>query len=31
MFCDESNNFSPEVKSLIMNSTTHLSRCSVMT
>jgi len=31
MFCDESNNFSPEAKSSIMNSTTHLSRCSVMT
>jgi hypothetical protein len=31
MVCDESNNFSPEAKSLIMNSTTHLSRCSVMT
>ena len=31
MFCDESNNFSPEAKSLILNSTTHLARCSVIT
>jgi len=28
--CVESNNFSPEAKSLIMNSAMHLSRCSVI-
>jgi hypothetical protein len=31
MVCVESNNFSPEAKSLIMNSAMHLSRCSVIT
>ena len=30
MVCVENNNFSPEAKSLIMNSAMHLSRCSVI-